>query len=46
LPEVPAREAFVARRFREARDEKGKLRYLSHEEEASLIAALPVVEVA
>ena len=40
LPELTAAEGFVARQVREARTERGKLAYLSLEEEAALLAEL------
>jgi hypothetical protein len=45
LREFTAAEGFVARQFREARTERGKLAYLSPEEETALLASLPLVEV-
>lgn len=45
LRELTAAEGYVALQFREARDEKGKLAYLSPEEEAAMVNALPLVEV-
>jgi hypothetical protein len=38
-------EAFVAAKFREARDEQGQLSYLSPKQELALIESLPLVEV-
>jgi hypothetical protein len=45
LPERTPAAAFVAAQFREARDEQGRLQFLSPEEEISLLATMPVVEV-
>ncbi len=45
LREVPAAEAWVRRRFREARDPDGRLTLPTFEEEAAVIADLPLVEV-
>jgi hypothetical protein len=45
LRELTAAEGYVALQFREARDTQGKLAYLSPEEEARLVNALPLVEV-
>lgn len=45
LPERTAAEGFVACQFREARDEAGKLLFLSPEAEFEILAVLPVVEV-
>lgn len=45
LPERSAAGGFVACQFREARDQEGKLLFLSPAEEVARLAALPVVEV-
>lgn len=45
LREITAREGYVRRGFREARDESGALTFPSFEEEAALVNALPLVEV-
>ena len=45
LPELTAAGGFVACQFREARDQEGKLLFLSPAEEVARLAALPVVEV-
>jgi hypothetical protein len=45
LPELTAVEGFVARQFREARTKRGKLAFLSPEEEASELAKLPLIEI-
>jgi hypothetical protein len=45
LREVSAAEAWVRRSFREARDRDGRLMLPTFEEEAALIADLPLVEV-
>ncbi len=45
LSEYSAQTAYVAAAFREARDEQGRLQFLSPEEEARLLDALPIVEV-
>ena len=45
LPELTAAEGFVARQFREARNERGKLAFLPPEEETALLDNLPLVEV-
>jgi hypothetical protein len=45
LKELTAQEGYVQRAFREARDREGKLMFPSFQEEAALIAGLPLVEV-
>ena len=45
LREVSASEAWVASQFRETRDAAGKLCFATPEEEAAILAALPLVEV-
>lgn len=45
LVELSAAEAYRPARFREARDEQGRLRFQSPEEESRILAGLPVVEV-
>ncbi len=45
LPELTAREGYIARQFREARDEQGNLAHLSPEAEAAMLEKLPLVEV-
>jgi hypothetical protein len=45
LRELTAREGYVQRAFREARDRDGKLTFPTFEEEAALIEGLPIVEV-
>jgi hypothetical protein len=45
LAERTVAEAFVSGKFREARDEQGRLIFLSPDEEASILARLPLVEV-
>jgi len=45
LSEHSAQTAYVAAAFREARDEQGRLQFLSPEEAARLLDALPIVEV-
>ena len=45
LREVTAAEGFVPCQFRETRDERGRLAFLSAAEEAALLARLPLVEV-
>jgi hypothetical protein len=46
LPELTVAEGYVARQFREARDERGVLAALSAEAESALVGSLPLVEVA
>jgi hypothetical protein len=43
---LSAKEAYKPARFRESRDVNGALQFLSYEEEQSLLAQLPVVDVA
>ncbi|HZP68455.1 MAG TPA: hypothetical protein VFB29_00810 [Pseudolabrys sp.] len=38
-------EAFNSAQFRESRDVRGNLQYLSHQQEAELLAGLPIVDV-
>ena len=45
LREVSVVEGYVALQFREARDAQGKLAFMSPEQEAKLVNALPLVEV-
>jgi len=45
LKELSAAEGYVPRRFREARDKTGALRYTSHDEDAREIGGLPVENV-
>lgn len=45
LRKVTAAEAYVQRSFREARNEEGELLFPTFEEEAALIADLPLVEI-
>jgi hypothetical protein len=45
LREVSVAEGYRRGRFREARDRRGRLAYLTAEEEAAIIAPLPVVDV-
>ena len=45
LPARTAGEAFVAAKFREARDAQGRLMLLSPEEETKILRGLPVVDV-
>lgn len=45
LREVSVAEGYVALQFREARDAQGKLAFMSPEQEAKLVNALPLVEV-
>lgn len=46
LRELTAAEGWVKRGFREARDRQGRLVFPSFDEEAAIVNALPVVEVA
>jgi hypothetical protein len=46
LRELTPAEGYVRRQFREARDAQGKLIFPTFEEEAALVNALPLVEVA
>ncbi len=45
LPALTPAEAFVASRFREARNPAGELAFLSADEEKALLATLPLVDV-
>jgi hypothetical protein len=45
LKELTSEEGYVAAQFRESRDEKGNLLYLSLEEEQKLLNTLPLVEI-
>lgn len=45
LPERTPAEAFVAAKFREARDERGALAFLDAAQEAAILRGLPLVEV-
>jgi hypothetical protein len=45
LPDLTAEQAFVAGAFREARNERGELQFLSAEEERRLLDALPLTDV-
>lgn len=45
LRELAAAEGWVQNQFREARDERGQLSFLSAEAEAAILAKLPLVEV-
>ena len=45
LPELTPAAGFVQGKFREARDEKGRLAFLDQAQEAAILAKLPVVEV-
>jgi hypothetical protein len=45
LREVSVAEGYRRGRFREARDRRGRLAYLTADEEAAIIAPLPVVDV-
>lgn len=45
MSELTAAEGYVALQFREARDQQGRLAYLSPEEEAVIVSQLPLVEV-
>lgn len=45
IREVPIEEGYRGGRFRAARDARGRLVYLTAEEEAAMLADLPVVEV-
>jgi hypothetical protein len=42
---LSAAEGYVKRKFREARDQGGKLTFPNFEQEAELISGLPLVEV-
>lgn len=43
--EITVAEGFVAGQFRESRDEKGRLLYLSNKEEREILFSLPLIEV-
>lgn len=45
LREIPAAEAYVKRGFREARGDDGKLAFPTFQEEAALVAGLPLVDL-
>jgi hypothetical protein len=45
IPELTPTEGFVQGKFRESRDEKGRLAFLDAAQEAAILAKLPVVEV-
>ena len=45
IREITVAEGFVAGQFRESRDEKGQLLYLSEKEEREILSSLPLVEV-
>jgi hypothetical protein len=45
IREIAAAEGFVAGQFRESRNEKGQLLYLSEKEEREILSSLPLVEV-
>jgi hypothetical protein len=45
IPEVTVEEGYVAGQFRESRDQRGELAYLSPEEEKEILASLPLVDV-
>ena len=45
IREITVAEGFVAGQFRESRDEKGHLLYLSEKEEREILSSLPLVEV-
>jgi hypothetical protein len=45
LPELTAMEGFVRSRFRESRDARGSLTFLTEAEEATILEQLPLVEV-
>jgi hypothetical protein len=45
LKELTPEEGYVAGKFRESRGENGSLTYLSHQEEQTLLSALPLVEI-
>lgn len=45
LPERTPEQAFVAARFREARDARGELAFLDPSQEAEILRSLPVIEV-
>ena len=45
IPELTPAAGFVHGKFRESRDEKGKLSFLDEAQEAAILARLPVVEI-
>lgn len=45
IKEMTASEAYISHQFREARDQSGKLRFTSHEEDANEILGLPLCEI-
>ena len=45
MPALTSEEAYCVRKFREARDPKGRPTYLSLEEEEKILATLPLVEI-
>ena len=45
LPELTPAQGFVQGKFRESRDEKGRLSFLDEAQEAAILAKLPVVEI-
>jgi len=45
IPELTPAEGFVQGKFRESRDEKGRLIFLNEAQEAAILAKLPVVEI-
>ena len=45
IKEVAVEEGFVVGRFRESRDKKGQLLYLSEAEEQEILSSLPLEEV-
>jgi len=45
IKELTATEGYIAHKFREARDRQGRLRFTSHEEDASEICGLPLCEI-
>jgi hypothetical protein len=45
LPELTAAQGYVPCKFREARNARGKLAFLSPEEEAAILKSLPLVDV-
>jgi hypothetical protein len=45
MPALAAEQAFVAASFREARNQRGELAFLTHDEERTLLDTLPLTEV-
>lgn len=45
IPGLTPREGFVAGKFRESRDERGELAFLSASQEAAILENLPLVEI-